>query len=491
MYAISIRQLNAMPRPRYNFEVAIRRLLPLLTMLCQAPAVRGNDWPQFRGPDGAGVSSDRGLPVEVGPEKNVIWKTPLPPGHSSPILAGPHIFLTAYEANKLVTICLDRATGKIRWRREAPRPRAEWMEPTNSPASPTPVSDGRNVYVFFGDFGLICYTVDGEERWNLPLGPFNNANGHGSSPVLLDDMLVLICDQDTDSYMLALDKNTGRTRWKIERPEVTRGYATPGVYRPRNGPAELIVPGAYQLIAYNLATGEKLWWVRGMAWQLKSVPLIDGDIIYVGGWEIGGDTAQPPEIPGFEEILAKYDRNKDGKIAPDEAPANLRNWYREQDLNHDGMMEEREWNFYRAQKTTQNSILAVRAGGRGDVTGTRVLWRYRKSIPNVPSPLLYEGVLYLVKDGGVVTTLNPKSGEALKQARLRGALERYWASPVGADGKVYMLSEACKLTVLKAGGQWEPLSVSDLDDTCFATPAIADSRLYIRTRTTLYAFGKN
>src|SRR5207247_8865673 len=120
-------------------------------------------------------------------------------------------------------------------------------------------------------------------------------------------------------------------------------------------------------------------------------------------------------------------------------------------------------------------ILGVRAGGRDDVTDTRVLWRYRKSLPNVPSPLLYQGALYLVKDGGVATTLNPKTGEVLKQARLRGALERYWASPVGADGKVYMLSEACKLTVLKAGGQWEPLNVSDLDDICFATPAIADS----------------
>ena len=163
----------------------------------------------------------------------------------------------------------------------------------------------------------------------------------------------------------------------------------------------------------------------------------------------------------------------------------------EYDLDRDQTLNEREWNFYRAMKTTQNSILAVRAGGRGDVTDTRVLWRYRKSLPNVPSPLLYRDVLYLVKDGGVATTLNPKTGEVLKQARLQGAIEHYWASPVAADGKVYMLSEACKLTVLKAGGQWDPLAINDLDDTCFSTPAIADSRLYIRTRSALYAFGKS
>src|SRR5437899_1624487 len=341
------------------YVVAIRRLLPILLFLACA---RAGDWPRYRGPDGAVGSAARDLPAEIGPGKNVIWKTPLPPGHSSPILAGPRIFLTAYEGEKLLTICLDRATGKIQWRREAPRPRMEEMQKTNSPASPTPVSDGRNVYVFFGDYGIICYGVD-------------------------------------------------------------------------------------------------------------------------------GDTETPPETPTFAEMLRQYDTNKDGKITPDETPAKLKGWWVQQDFNHDGVMDAREWNFYRAMKSAQNSILAVRAGGRGDVTDTRVLWRYRKSLPNVPSPLLYRDVLYLVKDGGVATTLNPKTGEVLKQARLQGAIDRYWASPVAADGKVYMLSEACKLTVLKAGGEWEPIAMSDLDDMCFATPAIADSRLYIRTRSMLYAFG--
>jgi outer membrane protein assembly factor BamB len=470
--------------------VASQGLLSLLLIFCSVPLARGGDWPQFRGPNGSGVSGDKGLPAEFGPNKNVIWKTELPPGHSSPILVGPRIFLTASQGEVLYTISLDRETGKVLWKRQAPRPRQEGMQQTNSPASPSPVSDGHNVYVFFGDYGIICYGVDGDERWKAPLGPFNNVNGHGSSPILADGLLILICDQDTDSYLIALDKNTGKVAWRVERPEVTRGYATPGVYRPKSGPAELIVPGAYELIAYNLATGEKLWWVRGLAWQLKSVPLIDGDIIYVNGWEIGGDTDVPPEVPTFAEILAQYDANKDGVITPDEAPAKLKNWYREQDFNRNGKMEEREWNFYRAMKTAQNSILAVRAGGRGDVTETRVLWRFRKSIPNVPSPLLYRDVIYLVKDGGIATTLNPKTGEMYKQARLAGALDHYWASPVAGDGKVYMISQACKVTVLKAAGDWETLAVNDLDDDCFSTPAIADSRLYIRTRSALYCFGR-
>ena len=131
-------------------------LAQVLALILIAGSVNAADWPQFRGPNGQGVSSDRNLPVNVGPEKNVIWKTALPPGHSSPVLAGSRIFLTAHEGEKLVTICLDRTSGKVLWKREAPRPRREQMQETNSPASGSPVSDGQFVYVFFGDFGIIC-----------------------------------------------------------------------------------------------------------------------------------------------------------------------------------------------------------------------------------------------------------------------------------------------------------------------------------------------
>jgi outer membrane protein assembly factor BamB len=179
------------------------------------------DWPQFRGPNGAGVADDSALPTEFSPQKNVAWKTSVPPGHSSPILTKTRIFLTAYENGKLLTLCLDRATGKILWRREAPRPRIEEAQPTNSPASPSPVTDGENVYVFFGDFGLISYSADGKERWNLPLGPFNNQNGHGSSPILAGKMVILICDRiQIPTCWLStrlLGKSAGRRRGLIRR----------------------------------------------------------------------------------------------------------------------------------------------------------------------------------------------------------------------------------------------------------------------------------
>src|ERR1041384_6608298 len=370
----------------------MRQPLPLVVLIAAtAPAA---DWPQFRGPNGLGLSADKNLPVHFGPEKNVVWTTALPPRHSSPILVGPRIFVTAYQGEKLFTIALDRATGKILWKREAPRPRQEFMQSTNSPVSGSPVSDGRNVYVFFGDFGLLSYGVDGEERWRLPLGPFNNANGHGTSPVLIDDMLMLICDQDTDSYVLALDKATGRVRYRIDRPEVTRNYTIPVVYRPKKGPAELIIAGSYLVIAYDLATGEKLWWVRGMGWQQKSAPVVDGDIVYVCGWESGGDSGTPSPTPTWDEALAKYDADRDGKLTPQEVVREFRN-FGEYDLDRDQTLNEREWNFYRARHASQNSFVAIRAGGRGDVTDKRVLWRFRKALPNAPPPLLYQSVLHL------------------------------------------------------------------------------------------------
>src|SRR5687768_7752154 len=234
---------------------------PALLLTAFSLSAIAADWPQFRGPNGAGVADAQRLPLDFGPAKNVLWRTELPPGHSSPVIAGDRIFVTAAEGGKrtdlapgrmideggkLLTICVDRRTGKILWRREAPRPRLEKYQPTNSAASPSPATDGKNVYVFFGDFGLIAYNLDGTEQWKLPLGPFNNPNGHGSSPIVVGRLIVLLCDQDSSSYLLAVDKESGRVRWKVERPEVTRSYSTPVVLKPKSGSPELIIPGSYQ-----------------------------------------------------------------------------------------------------------------------------------------------------------------------------------------------------------------------------------------------------
>jgi outer membrane protein assembly factor BamB len=254
---------------------------------------------------------------------------------------------------------------------------------------------------------------------------------------------------------------------------------------------ELIIPGSYQLASYDAKTGEKLWWVTGLSWQPKSLPIVDGDMIYAHWWENGGEAEQPTETPTWKETLARFDIDGDKKITRDEfAPdQRLQRGFADNDLASDGFVDERDWEFYRSRRASRNALLAVRHGARGDLTGSSsIVWRMQKYLPNTPSPLLYDGVMYLIKDGGILTSLDPKSGEILKQGRLPEALDTYYASPVAGAGLIYILSHHGKLTVLKAGAQWEVLATSDFAEEAFATPAIADDAVYIRTQTALYCF---
>ena len=473
------------------FRVLVCLILALWLPGTQLP---GADWPQFRGSNGLGVADTTGLPEVFGPGKNVVWKTALPAGHSSPALTEDRIFVTAYEGEKLLTICLERESGRVLWRRQAPRPRKQPFHSLHGPATPSPATDGENVYVFFGDFGLLSYDADGVERWRVPLGPFNNRNGSASSPILAEGMVIIVCDQDDgSSFMIAVDQHNGRLRWRVERPEFTRSFVTPGVYRPSDGQPQLVVPGSYEVVGYALATGEKLWWVRKIGWQVKCVPIIDGDTIYVNAYGEGiGGAGSTHELPTFEELLAENDANQDGKVAQDEGrhPRLTGDWINA-DIDDDGFVREHDWKFYIARLESENSLVAIRPNGRrGDLTDTNVLWRYRKSLPNTPSPLLYKGVIYMVKGGGIVTSLDAARGTVLKQARVREAVEDYWASVVAGDDKVFLVSQACAITVLSATGEWDVLATNRLDDECFATPAIADGRIYLRTLKALYSFGK-
>src|SRR6476469_6818992 len=186
----------------------LKMSLPAILIILSATSLSlgSDEWTQFRGPNGSGVSSTTGLPTEFGPNKNVVWKTELPSGHSSPVLTQDRIFVTAHsndkDKHKLFVICLDRQTGKVLWQREVPRSREGRLQNVNGPASPSPVTDGANVYAFFQEFGLISYTADGRERWRKLIGPFNMFYGFGASPILADGTLVLSVDQDQDAYLL-------------------------------------------------------------------------------------------------------------------------------------------------------------------------------------------------------------------------------------------------------------------------------------------------
>jgi len=231
--------------------------------------------------------------------------------------------------------------------------------------------------------------------------------------------------------------------------------------------------------------------VNGLASEMKSVPVLDGGTIYISGFNTPfNDPGKHIEIPQFADALAKYDSNHDGALQQAELPEGpMRSYFPFEDSNRDGKLDEAEWKSFRAVMAAENGLLALRAGGAGDVTATALKWKYQVSVPQLPSALLYGGVIYMINDGGILTTLDPANGQAFKRGRLRGAVDKYYASPVAADGKVFFVGNSGVVTILKAGPDQEILSVNELDDECFATPAIADGRVYIRTRGMLYCFG--
>jgi outer membrane protein assembly factor BamB len=430
------------------------------------------------------------LPVEFGPQKNVLWKTDLPPGKSSPVLWGDRIFITASDGDDLITMSLSRATGQVQWRRTIRAPKREYQNRLNHRAAPTAATDGRSLFVFFADFGLVAYDFAGKQRWQIQLGPFNSQHGVAGSPIYSDGKVILVCDQDTDAYIMAVDADSGKIAWKTPR-EVINGYSTPVIYRPSRGPAQVIAPGSYQLTSYSLVSGEPLWFVRGLTCQPKSAPIVAGDVVYFNGWTVGNDDGEQVELPPFAEAIAAADANRDGKLSQAELPQAWQptgSW-RAIDLDRDGLLNEREWEFFRTRRASRNGFFAVRLGGSGDVTATHVLWRFEKSLPDVPSPLIYNGVVFLVRSGGIATSLDARTGKLLKQARLTGALEDYYSSPIGADGKVYIASEHGKVVVLRAAGDWEILAINDFDSDVYATPAVDGRRIYIRTQDRKYAIG--
>jgi outer membrane protein assembly factor BamB len=467
-------------------------LLSAILAVALLAAGPDGEWARFRGPNGSGVSESGALPTEFGPAKNVIWKTDLPQGHSSPIIFANRIYLTAFRDGQLLSLAIDRATGKVLWEREAPRNRREKLDSRNHPASPSAAADGERVVFFFADYGLLAYDVNGKELWRRPLGPFNNVYGMGASPIFVDDVVVLNCDQSTGSFIAAFDTKTGRERWRTPRIEARSGHSTPIVYTPTGGRAQIVVPGSFLLSAYDPADGKRLWWVGGLSFELKSTPVLSGNTLYINGF--GSPENQPGAkltIAPTAEVFAEHDADRDGKLAIGELPTkHSRDSLVFFDLNGDMHVDRGEWDYYKAAMESENGMLAITLGGAGDMTASAVRWRYQRGIPQLPSPLLYREALYMVNDaGGLVTTLNPVTGALIQQGRLKVPSDRYYASPVGGDGKIYIASESGKVVVLPAGGGLDTVAVNDLADSIYATPALADQRIYIRTLNFLYCFG--
>ncbi len=465
----------------------MRAVCRVLAVLCAVGFLDASEWTRFRGPNGSGVAEEGPLPVRFGPDENLRWSVELPQGKSSPVLTADKVFLTGYREGRLLTVAVERATGRILWQRAAPDRRVEKMHRLNDEASSTPVTDGRNVYAFFGGYGLVAYGPDGGTLWTLPLGPFTNFHGMGSSPILVDGTLILICDQDLEAFAMGVDPATGKILWRESRPDFVHSFSTPIVDRS-SGETQVIVPGSYRMTSYTPA-GRELWRVDGLTYQVKSGAVLDGERIYFSGWAPGGEPAVRLELPGFEHMQRNYDANADGELSRDEVPEDWLpgNWEMH-DRNKNSTMNARDWMHYRARRVSENACMAVNVGGSGNVTDTHVAWRHQKSLPDVASPILYRDLLHLVRNGGIVTTLEPGTGEVLKQGRLREALDGFYASPVAGDGKIYMSSDAGNIAVLDSVADWSVLHTNRLGEPLYATPAIGNGCLYVRTATQLYSF---
>jgi outer membrane protein assembly factor BamB len=405
-------------------------------------ALRGDNWPQWRGPSMNGVSAEKNLPIKWSVTDNITWKLPLPAwSGSTPIVWGDRIFLNvaddlkASRGDNLHLWSVDRAKGTVLWQR--PLGGGNHQERKQNMSSPSPVTDGTGVWVLTGTGILKAFDFNGNERWMRDIqkdyGRFGLNWGYGSSPLLNGDALYVQVlhgmRTDDPSYLLRLDKTTGKTVWKVERPTHARmespdAYTTPALLRYGSN-TEIVVTGGDVVTGHDPATGKELWRADGLN----------------------------PTNDGNYRIVASPVTHGDLIIAP----------------------------------TRERPMLALKAGGRGDVSRSHVLWTFGSG-PDVPTPVTDGTYLYVVNDRGIMFCLDARSGkEIYGRQRLRPGT--YSGSPVLADGKIYVTNEDGVTSVVKAGTAFEVLAENDFDDYTLSSPAISDGQIFIRTAKALWCIG--
>ncbi len=466
--------------------------LLVLVLAAISPVNAAEVWSRFRGEGGSGrAAAGSKLPTEIGPDKHVVWKIDLAPGHSSPVVIGDRIYVTAEKDKQLVTIALDRATGKTLWEKVAPHEKLEAVHGIGSHAQCSPSADDERVVALFGSCGLFCYDRDGKELWKVPMGPFKNEFGAGSSPQIVDDRVIVCQDHDTDSFLAAYDKRNGSVLWRTDRAEFPRNYCTPLVWTV-NGKKQIVVAATLRVIGYDFETGKELWTVRGISRMVSLSPfLTESGTLITGGWAAGGDETERISVQPFSVIKKDLDKNGNGTLEENELPkGDIKQRFPQVDRNKDGSLTEAEYEYFRTLfEQGQNSIVAIKPGAQGEATETHLLWKQRKLVPFCSSPVAVEDFVFTIKDGGIFACLDLKNGKHIKQGRASGT-DDYYSSPVVADGKLFLIDEEGRLTILSADPECRTLHTADFGEKAFATPAIVGNRLYLRTNGHLYCFGE-
>jgi len=483
----------------------MRAFLALCFVASTAAAQR--DWPQFRGPGGSAAQARSELPLPLNGEKRRAWSVPVPPGSSSPCVAGDRVYLTGVEDDRLLFLCIDARKGKTLWSHDLPRGKEVLSHPDCSPAMPTPCTDGKRVAFYFGSWGLVVTDTDGKVQWEKRMKPSRSEWGTATSPILVGGNVVLVRDGAADSRLVAFDLAKGDEVWSVPRLAFGATSSTPFLWESAAG-AELVVAGSTMLSAFDPRDGAPRWTVTGVAALVCTTPAATKDLLYYAAWatahtegsarllslfELEGSELSDEEIADGAVFFRRLDADADGHVTPEELPPGRgRDSFAYVDRDGSGTWEASEYvplhMFPRQQGA--NVMLAVKPGGKGDVTKTHVAWSHDRGLPYTASPLVHQGRLWLVKDGGIVTLLDARTGALLVDRERLGERGEYYASPIGAKGHVLVTSSSGVLFVLAAKDVLEVVERLDLGSTVVATPALAGGRLFVRTADEVLAFGR-
>ena len=490
--------------------------LLLLTLVTSGQQAKAH-WNQFRGPNGQGVALAGGIPVHFSPETNLLWKTAVPASHSSPVIWENHVFLTASEpahSSELVTLAINRADGKVLWKQVVQAETRVGFHPLNNPASSTPAADDQHVYAYFGTFGLLCYDHAGTRVWQRRLDTPPSKYGMATSPILYRDTVILVLDGDNgSSRLLAVHRDTGKTVWEQPRSLFKAGWSTPMIFR-QGEVDELVVLGSKRLTAYDPSTGAEIWWAGGFPDETVGVPVTGDGLLFASGAALGGRGDDNLDAAAtWKMTVEEFDRDRDNQVQRDEMTAGFAFIQRPElpkshpgyglpvrdmdvllkifDHDKNGVISEREWmnTMSGFAAISHPTFTAIRPGATGDARRSHVAWEIRRGIPETSSPLYFRGRLYLMRDGGLLTCLKASTGTEIFRERI-GASGQYIASPIAAGDKLIVASVPGIVTVIRVDDELRILARNDFKEEIFATPAIVEDKIYLRTTGHLYALGE-
>ena len=476
-------------------------------VLVPLAAAQGLDWAQFRGPGGLAVADDTPIPTAFGPGAKVLWSTKIPEGHSSPCVVGGRIFVTGFEGGANVVLACDRGDGQVRWSKKFEGPsHPAYFHPDAGPVLATPVSDGERVVASFGNYGLVALDLDGKVAWEKRLPHPGYAFGVGSSPLLYDGLLVVARDGAPEAAILAFDVTDGSELWRIDRFEYRESHGTPFLWHNAERD-ELVIAGNGRLCSYDPGTGEKLWFVDGLTAFPCTTPTADRETLYYAAWSTPNATGRSfwegafarslelsdAEVADPSLLFKRLDANGDGKVGPDEVPecrAKDAFGFLDRDLSGAWEVEELLHAETPMGATGKNVMVAVGRGGKDDAK-ERVHWSWERGLPYVSSPLLYRDRVWLFQAGGLVSALDAKTGKPIIDRERLSDRSEYYLSPVGAAGHV--IAGSAEGTLYLIAAEKDALVVEHtvaFDEELFATPAVLDGIVYVRTKTMLWAFGE-